>query len=483
MQIRKILAVLAAGMLCTALPAAGLYAAAEEEETQKTYTDGMFTFGYTDGGVELVGCDTGALSVKIPAETDGYKIVGIGDGAFYSCANLVSVEMTDNIRYIGRYAFSGCESLTSLTIPDSVQTIGANAMSGCYTLETLHLPEHLTEIPEGMCYTCVSLTDVNIPDGVTSIGDEAFYSCTMLPDVELPDSVTTLGNYAFAFCSAFEHTDIPKGVTKLGAGTFCGCDQVESFTVPAQLEDLGSLSFLGCASLTEFSVEEGNLIYTAQDGVLYSKDQTILYAYPSGNPQQSFDIPEGVTTIHDAAFFGAEHLTAVHFPATLQFVGAGGFENCTALKSVEFPEGTEILYENAFTDCTALQSVSLPSTLRGVGKYAFYNCPKLLSITVPTSCKTIGEYAFGYVESTDADGNQTPVKLEGFKQRSSGLPVSKVVGICIAVLGLGGVILLLVSIIRKNQMTPEEHEENVLANEDYTGITEEAEEADDTPET
>ena len=479
MQIQKILAALAAGMLCAAPLAAGIPAAAEEEATQKTYSDGMFTFGYTDGGVELVGCDAGTLSVKLPAETDGYKIVGIADGAFYGCSQMVSVELSDNIRYIGNYAFAGCEKLTSLTIPDSVETIGENALSGCITLQKLHLPDKLTEIPEGMCYTCVSLTDLDFPSGVTTIGDEAFYSCTLLPDVQLPDTVTTIGNYAFAFCSSFAELNVPKGVTKLGSGTFCGCDQVEQFHVPAQLEDLGSLSFLGCTNLSEFTVAEDNLIYTAQDGVLYSKDQTTLYAYPAGNSRQSFDIPEGVVTLHDAAFFSAENLTALHFPSTLQYIGAGGCEGCTALKSVELPEGVQILYENAFTDCANLQSVTLPSTLRGVGNYAFYNCPKLMSVTVPSGCSTVGEYAFGYVESTDADGNQTPVKLEGFKQHSSGMPLGKIFGICVSVLGLSGVILILLRVIRRNQMTPQEHEENILANEEYTSI---AEDTDDDPE-
>lgn len=487
MQIRKWIAALAAGIVCT-LPCVPIGTAAEEEG--ETYSDGMFTFAYTDGGVELCGCDTSALSVRLPAETDGYKIVGIADGAFYGCSDLESVELQDGIGYIGRYAFAGCESLKTLTVPDSVETIGANAFSGCVTLGSLHLPDKLTEIPEGMCYTCVSLTDVNIPDTVTAIGDEAFYSCTLLTGAQLPDSITELGNYAFAFCTNLMQLDVPKGVTKLNAGTFCGCESAESFTVPAQLEDIGSLSFLGCTSLTSFEVADDNLVYSAQDGVIYTYDRTTLCAYPAGSPQETFTIPEGVTTIYDAAFFRAEHLTGVMFPSTLQYIGAGAFEYCTSLRSVELPEGVEILYENAFSDCTALSRVTLPETLKGVGSYAFYACPNLKEVTIPANCKTIGDYAFGYTDGTQTDesGNAEPVRIEGFRQHGEGPGVGAVIGIIAAVIVLGGAVFFLVRVIRKNQMTPEEHEANILAGEEYEGIaedtedTETAETADDASE-
>ena len=483
MQLRKLIAAAAAGWLC--LTGAALPASAETEtESKETYTDGMFTFAYTDGGVELCGCDTKAFSVKLPAEMNGQKIVGIADGAFYSCASLESVTLSEGITYIGRYAFSGCEKLKSLTIPDSVKEIGANTFSGCFLLEKLELPDQLTEIPDGMCYTCIALSDLEFPDSVTSIGEEAFYNCSSLTKAELPAHLTTLGNYAFGFCQNLSDVSLPGGVTALSSGVFAGCTGLESFTIPKQLEDLGSLNFLGCTKLSAFTVEEGNLKFTAKDGVIYSSDETTLYCYPAGNPQKSFTVPEGVTIIHDAAFFHAENLTDVNFPSTLQFVGAGAFDGCVSLKSVTLPEGTEILYENAFADCSALQHVTLPSTLRGVGNYVFYNDPLLKEITVPASCKTIGQYAFGYVEKTDADGNASPVKLEGFRQHGAGISAVAVIGIAVGVIVIGGVIFLLLRVIRKNQQTPAEHEAEVIAHESYKSIAGEPEtSSDDTPDT
>ena len=484
MQFHKMIAGIAAGLLCMTSAVLPVFAEETTQEEKKTYEDGMFTYAYVDGGVELSACDTTALSVTLPAETDGRKIVGIADGAFYSCANLQSVTLSDGLTYIGRYAFSGCESLQSVTIPDTVTEIGANTFSGCFALETLHLPAKLEEIPEGMCYTCAMLHDVNFPDTLKTIGDEAFYNCMSLTEIDLPDTLTSFGNYAFGFCSNLQNADIPRGVTALSGGTFAGCTSIPSVTIPKQLEDLGSLSFLGCTSLSAFEVEEGNLKYTAKDGVIYSIDETTLIAYPAGNDQPSFTIPEGVTIVHDAAFFHAEKLNTVEFPSTLQFVGAGAFDGCSTLKSVTLPEGTEILYETAFADCAALQHVSLPSTLKGVGNYAFYNDPKLMEITIPANCRTIGEYAFGYIEQSDDDGEKTPVKLEGFKQHGGGMSVIMIVGIVAGVAVLGVVVFLLIRVIRKNQKTTAEHDAEVIAHENYESIAGKPEDdADDTPET
>ncbi|MCR5718731.1 MAG: leucine-rich repeat domain-containing protein [Oscillospiraceae bacterium] len=469
MQIKRLAAAAAAGV-CLLLHSVLLTASAETEK--KSYDDGMFTFTYVDGGVELSGINETALAVSLPSETDGRRIIGIADGAFFNCSKLQSVHLPDGLKYIGRHAFSGCEQLTKIEIPDSVETLGANAFSGCVLLEQLHLPEKITEIPEGLCYTCVMLKDVNLPDSVTKIGDEAFYSCSNLQTADMPDHLTELGNYAFAF-TGLNQIDLPDSVKKLSGGTFCGCDNITEFVVPQQMEDLGSLAFMGCTGLSSFDVEEGNLHYSAKDGVIYKDNGSNLFLYPAGNPQTEFTVPEGVNIINDGAFFKSEHLTQVNFPSTLRYIGAGAFEYCIGLKHLSLPEGTELIYENAFADCSELYAADLPSTLRGVGNYAFYNCPKLMTVTVPAGCRTVGENAFGYIEQVDAEGNASPVKLKGFKQVSGGFSIWKILAVVLGVAAGGALIMFLVSVIRKNQMTAQEHEDNVIADENYTGITQE----------
>jgi len=159
MTIKKLLAVCLSGMLMLGT-AAVLPVWAEEETdtgtTLETYEDGMFTFAYVDGGVQLYACDTSALAVKIPAQTNGYDIVSIGSGAFYGCTDLMSVTIGENVKSIGDSAFMDCYALKKVTIPDNVESIGNYAFMSCKKLQ------------------------LALPSGVTHIGKRAFVSCQSL---------------------------------------------------------------------------------------------------------------------------------------------------------------------------------------------------------------------------------------------------------------------------------------------------------------
>ncbi len=434
------------------------------EADVKTYSDGSFTYAYVDGGVALYACDTTMLAVNLPDESNGRKVVEIYDAAFYGCNKLEHVKFGKYVRKIGSYAFQGCSSLTEFTIPDSVEEIGEYAFGSCTKLKKLHFPDKIKTFPEGICFECIQLEEINFPKSLESIGLSAFYNCNILNPPALPEGLKKIEDYAFAFCYGVMNPELPSTVTELGSAVYFNCVNITKFTVPKQVEKLGALMFMGCSSLAEYQVEEGNPTYQVKDGVLYMDDMKTLYAYPCGKPEKEFLIPESVTLIYDAAFFSAVNLTDITFPSGLQYIGAGAFEYCSGLTHLYLPEGVELLYENAFADCTGLVEVHLPESLKGVGNYAFYACPSLKEITVPKNCKKIGDYAFGYTDSgdTDEEGNPVPVKIEGFKQHGF-VDVQQIIVISVSVL-LGIVIIIfLIKIIRKNQMTPEEHQEIVNA--------------------
>lgn len=53
---------------------------------------------------------SGHLSIPATVSKDGkrYDVTAIGNGAFYGCSNLVSVNIPESVTYIGNQAFSGC---------------------------------------------------------------------------------------------------------------------------------------------------------------------------------------------------------------------------------------------------------------------------------------------------------------------------------------------------------------------------------------
>lgn len=80
--------------------------------------------------------DKGVASVYIDD-----AVTNIGDYAFYGCTQLVYVDMSSNVTYIGENAFNGAfngfASTTSIELPATVTTIGSSAFSGCTKIKRI----------------------------------------------------------------------------------------------------------------------------------------------------------------------------------------------------------------------------------------------------------------------------------------------------------------------------------------------------------
>lgn len=72
------------------------------------------------------------ISIINKKDTFGYKVVGIGDSAFYDCTKLTSVVMPATIRYVKKHAFANCTALTTLVCKSlNPSTIDQTAFEGC----------------------------------------------------------------------------------------------------------------------------------------------------------------------------------------------------------------------------------------------------------------------------------------------------------------------------------------------------------------
>ena len=135
---------------------------------------------------------------------------------------------------------------------------------------------------------------------------------------------------------------------------------------------------------------------------LYSQSQdfqmkgTVLVVY-RGNAA-NVTIPEGVTSIGEAAFSGSS-LTSITIPSSVTSIGSGAFAGCTSLTSVTIPSSVTSIGNNAFINCTSLTSVTIQSGVTSIGNNAFLNCTSLTSITIPSSVTSIGQMAFASCRS------------------------------------------------------------------------------------
>ncbi len=386
----------------TLLPAAYAEDASDESSTVssaapelvegETFTDEILTYNKAEGGVYITACSINATSVSIGGEIDGYRILGIYDGAFAERDKLRSVEISDEVSYIGTSAFASCE-----------------------LLESVKLPSGITEIPAQCFAACSSLKDLEIPDTVESIGAYAFSYCDNLSGLEIPESVRSVEDYAFAYSNLGDSLKLWEGLETLGSMSFYYCRGIKNVSIPASLTSIGSLSFLGCEDLERFEVSPDSLYFKETDGILYSKDETILEIFPMGKNLTDFTIPDSVQYIPSGAFFDNPFLENIVMPDSVEAVGEAAFSNCTALKSITLSSKLTELPGSIFCDCSSLKSIEIPQNVTTIGDYAFLECTSLKSVTIPDGVEALGEYALGFTDDDDGEFH----RLDGFEIKAN----------------------------------------------------------------
>jgi hypothetical protein len=160
----------------------------------------QFTYTTNSGAITITGYTGSGGAVVIPATTNGYPVISIGNSAFEGNLNMTSVIIPDSVTSIGYLAFNFCTSLTNVTIGNNVTSIGDFAFANCASLTNMIIGNGVTSIGGDAFVVCTNLISIIIPNSVTNIGGFAFVNCTSLTSVTIGKGVTSLGDYAFRYC-------------------------------------------------------------------------------------------------------------------------------------------------------------------------------------------------------------------------------------------------------------------------------------------
>lgn len=272
------------------------------------------------------------------------SLQAIGDCAFQDTA-LTEICIPKNVEVIGDSAFADCANLVSVVIDSrSTMKIGAFAFGDTPFMQNaqydrnglLILNGHLLSARKDLEGVCT------IPEGVTDIADYAFYDyypeisesdSAKITKAVFPKSLQYIGSYAFQGCSNLREVRIKGEEVRFGYSPFSETampdEQIEAYTAawpdepveaPAPTEILigpgdkdiathcyekkkkENGSFEKIDRLKRYVVAPANPYYKAVDGVLYSKDGTILLRYPGGRTDDTFTVPQGVKVIGARAF-------------------------------------------------------------------------------------------------------------------------------------------------------------------------------------
>lgn len=193
-------------------------------------------------------------------------------------------------------------------------------------------------------------------------------------DISIPD---TLGGYP---------------VKEIGGKAFLACNNIRSVFIPNSIISIHPDAFSYCYNLTALHADPNNTRYCSKDGVLFSKDQTVLTHYPQGIQNAKYTVPDGVTRIGSYAFFNQSYLTEVDIPNSVTVIAPHAFEGAF-IQSVVLPANLTAIGENAFTGAF-IQSVAIPAKVERIGSSAFSGCKDLTSVTIADGVKYIDSCAF-----------------------------------------------------------------------------------------
>lgn len=211
---------------------------------------------------------------------------------------------------------------------------------------------------------------------VESIAKGAFMDQSIV-SIVISESILTVGSSAFENCAKLASITIGSNVYSIGANAFQGCSALTDINLPAAITTLGSGWLIGCTSLQNINVDPNNATFSSQNGILLSKDATVLLCFPSGKSVAGLVIPSTVNTIGDSAFAYTQ-LTSITLPNSIRRINQNAFSFCDKLESVTFGEELTSIGIYAFYDCSALKSL-----------YFTGNAPAAMTISFAESSPTV----------------------------------------------------------------------------------------------
>ena len=239
--------------------------------------------------------------------------------------------------------------------------------------------------------------DVVIPaeiDGkaVTHIAANAFDFEMGIKTLVISEGVKEIGWYAFNTCSNLTSVTLPESLEVIDMWAFERCYALKTVTIPSNVKEIRDGAFAQNSSMTEIIVAPDNNYYMSYGGVVYTKDESALVAYPAGK-KGDYIVNTNTRYISNAAFYGCRGLTGITFRGSLSFIGFEAFAECESLTSIEIADGVDY-----------------------VGYSAFRNCIGIKNITVPASVVNIGNEAFGYINNAyEYEGTSySGTKISGF---------------------------------------------------------------------
>ena len=360
-----------------------------DSQTGEIQTTAQFEYVVEDNDEVTITGYTGAdMNVVIPDTIMDYPVTAIAEKAFSLESTIRSISIGKNVRSIGENAFTRCAALERIEVdPENEYFTSIDGVLFDKEVKTV------IAYPGGKADTTYQ-----VPDGVETIGRYGFYFATF-ENVVLPESLTTIEAYGLSYCSKLNGIEFPASLTTIGEQAFFGCSSLGSANIHSGITDIGPAAFSYCSSLTGITVADENPNYCDVDGILFSKDMTLLKTFPTNNGINEYTVPDGVKTVESYAFYNNRGMTSIIISDSVETIGAYAFYYCQGATDIVISNNVKTIGDYAFYSCKGITTLNLPESLESIGAYSFAWCQGLTDLNTGNGLKTIGKYAFNFCSS------------------------------------------------------------------------------------
>ena len=148
-------------------------------------------------------------------------------------------------------------------------------------------------------------------------------------------------------------------------------------------------------TLQSVTVASDNEFLSSQNGVIFTKDNTVLLWYPKGKPGASYTVPASVTKLEEDSFRDIDALTSVTLPNGLKTIKNYVFHGCPNLATLNLPSSLEFIGDYSIR-ALKVSSMVVPEKIKVLNNYALSGCDDLVSVELPSTLTEINWFAFAY---------------------------------------------------------------------------------------
>ena len=293
----------------------------------------------------------------------------------------------DNLAFMGLDA-SGKET----TDEGSIVSYEVTGIGECNVSKIAIPREHngkpVTKIKENAFKGNTTLKSIIVGDNIENIGGNAFQGSSI---ITASINTSTSGNYIFWNARSLEKVVIGKNVTKLGMAIFLNCNNLKDLTILTEKADINNGILGSAGSLKEVKTNEENSKYMVEEGVLFSKDGSKIYAYPTGKSDDTYTFSSNVKEI-GASAFAFSNLKSIDIPSTVEKVGSNAFQS-TGITTANIDASTTENY--IFWNAKSLEKVVIGKNVTKLGMAIFLNCNNLKDLTILTEKADINNGILG----------------------------------------------------------------------------------------